>query len=223
MHRHLGCRLILVFFQRGTISLKIILVIHFFENFETLLRSHAALSVDKVDEDMVRALRNTVQGEASLFLKTASIGQLFPQVVDAVQELASLAILTETLLVELGADLGLVVTGKVRLLFELVARVSKGAGVAVMAASELLHVAAHLGLSHLDDFLVEHLTLFLRFEVSLALVRASGVDSRASQLHKVCIAVVNLDDGGAQVALEERRVRHVVLKACVILARAVLG
>lgn len=111
-----------------------------------------------------------MKSEASLLLKTASIGQLFPQVVDAVQELASLAILAVALLVELSADLGLVVAGQMGLLFELVARVSKGAGFAVGASSSFLHVAAHLGLSHLDDFLIEHLTLLLRLEVSLALV-----------------------------------------------------
>lgn len=139
------------------------------------------------------------------------------------QELASLAILAEALLVELRADLSLVVARQVSLLLKLVARVSKRAAVTVMAGSKLLHVAAHLSLSHLDDFLVEHLTLLLGLEVSLALVRAGSVNSSARHLHEVLVATVDLNDGRAHMALEQRCVRHVVLETGFILTRADVG
>ena len=95
---------------------------------------------------------------------------------------------------ELGADFSLIVAGQVGLLLELVARVSERALVAVVAAVELLHVAAHLGLSHLDDLLVEHLALLLGLEVSLALARASGMDGSVGHLHEVLVATINFND-----------------------------
>ena len=184
----------MVFFLRGQICLKIILVIHLFEALETLLRGDAALAVHKVDENVVGALRNSVKGKTSLLVEATAIGQFLPEVVDAVQELASLAILAIALLMELRANFSLVVAGQVRLLLELVTRVSERALVAVVAASKLLHVAAHLSFSHLDDLLVEHLALLLGLEVSLALARASGVDASVGHLHEVLVATINFND-----------------------------
>lgn len=174
--------------------------------------------MNEVDEDMVRALGDAVKSEARLLMKTAAIGQLLSQVVNAVQKLAPLTVLAVALLVELRADLRLVVARQVSLLLELVAGMSKGAAITVVATSELLHVAAHLGLSHLADLLVEHLALLLRLEVSLALVGAGSVDSSASHLHQVLFAAVEL----AEVALEQGRVRHVVFEAGVVAAGAVV-
>jgi hypothetical protein len=120
-------RLILVFLLRGQICLEIVLVVHFLEAREALLGSHATLAVHKVDKNVIRTLSDTVKSEASLFLEATAIGQLLSQVVNAVQELASLAILAKALLVELRADLCLVVAGQVSLLLELVTRVSERA------------------------------------------------------------------------------------------------
>ena len=74
----------MVFFLRGQICLKIILVVHFLEALETLLRGHAAFTVYKIDKNVVGPLRNSVESKTSLLVQAAAIGQFLPEVVNAV-------------------------------------------------------------------------------------------------------------------------------------------
>jgi len=85
-------------------------------------------------------------GKSGTFLEGLAVGQLGLEVVDTVQELASLAVHANTIAVELGAELGHEVAWEMGLLLELVSTVCVRAGVTELAAAVHLEVSAQLGL-----------------------------------------------------------------------------
>jgi len=99
------------------LSFVIFLVVDHLEDWKALLWGDAALALQEVDHDAVRALLDSLEGEASLFLQSSCVAELsfVSKVIDTVEELASLTIHAVALLLVLGAKLGLVVGGEVSL------------------------------------------------------------------------------------------------------------
>lgn len=85
-------------------------------------------------------------GESGAFRESLAVSQIPLQVVDTVEELASLAVHANAIFMELLAQLGLEVRGHVRLLLQLLFSVCVGAGGTKLAFAIHLEVPAKLGL-----------------------------------------------------------------------------
>lgn len=97
-------------------SLELLFGVDVFKALKSALRSDTSFSVDQVHKDTVRALGDSLPGESSFLSESSFVAQLLFEVIDAMQKLAPFSVMTMALVVvELGADLSLVVAGKVRL------------------------------------------------------------------------------------------------------------
>lgn len=173
------------------LSLVVLLVVDGLEAGKSLVRCHASLSLQDVNHNAVRALLDSLPSQSCFFGETFLVAQcgFVREVIDTVQELASLPVLAVTLLVVLGAHLGLVVRWQVLLWHELFGGVRVGACTAVLAVAVHDDVAAHLSLFHLLDFLIELEPLLLVYELFL-LRRPGGLPSEARYFIEIVLVVV---------------------------------
>jgi len=97
-------------------------IIDLFENWKALLWCHASFSFQNVHHDAIRSLLDSLPSEAGLLGQSSLVTQIFlvTEVINTVQELASLSILAVSLLLVLGAHFGLIVGWQVLLWHELI-------------------------------------------------------------------------------------------------------
>eukprot|EP00355_Strombidium_rassoulzadegani_P005535 CAMPEP_0168619228 /NCGR_PEP_ID=MMETSP0449_2-20121227/6489_1 /TAXON_ID=1082188 /ORGANISM="Strombidium rassoulzadegani, Strain ras09" /LENGTH=195 /DNA_ID=CAMNT_0008660147 /DNA_START=492 /DNA_END=1079 /DNA_ORIENTATION=- len=151
-----------------------LLVIDHFEAFKSALGSPAALTGHKVGPENLGPLHLadahlliSLESESRSFLESLSVGERPLEIVDAVEELTPVPIHANTLLVELGAQLGLEVGWHVCLLLQLVLTVGVGAARAILALAVNFEIPAKFGLLLALVLVLELVPLLVGLEVLL--------------------------------------------------------
>jgi len=167
----------------------ILFVIDLDEAGQPLIWCDTSLPFKDVDHDAIGSLLDSLKGEAGFLSQPSLIADIcfIREVIDTMKELASLTIHAVTLLLVLGAHLGLVVWWQVLFRHELIHVVCIWAGVSVLAIMIHQDVPAHFSLLHLLDFLVELEALLLVDEL-LLLGRPGGL-TKALQVVEVIVLV----------------------------------
>jgi len=114
---------LLLFLELGLVAF---LIVDFNEDWKSLIWSDATLSFKEVDHDAVRALLDSLPSETGFFSQSSFVAELalISQIIDTMEELASLSVHAVSIFVVLATELGLVVGWEMLLWHEFINVVS---------------------------------------------------------------------------------------------------
>lgn len=193
------------------LCLVVFLVVDLYEAWESGLWCHAAVPFKDVDHDAIGSLLDSLPCKSCLLFETTLVANVgfVTEIVDAVKELAPLAIHAVSFIMVLAAHLCFVVRRKVLLGHEFVHVVGIGASIAVFAVMIHKDIPAHLRFLHLLYFLVE-LEAFLAIHELFLLCCSRCLSSEARDIVEV-VAVLMLKGRESRVHLRHPNVMVVLM------------